>query len=264
MKITLILLDQFWEDKQKNINACEIFIRKASNIKSELIIFPEMTLTGFSMNIEKIGEIEEESFTINKFKNLSRRYNIAIIFGVVIKKNEKAENRLVFLNNGGEILETYTKIHPFTFAEEDKFYDAGSQIKSTLFKRHRVGLTICYDLRFPDIYSALSTNCDIIVNIANWPAIRKSHWKTLLKARAIENQIFIIGVNRVGVDSAGRNYDESTVIINANGEELDAKIEKNMKTFLVDKNWTKNFKDNFNTTNDRRDRLYIEMKYVKK
>lgn len=258
MKIALVSLDQFWEDKQKNINACEAFISEASNAKSELIIFPEMTLTGFSMNIEKIGEIEEESFTINKFKSLSKAYNIAIIFGMVIKKGEKAENRLVFLSNNGDVLETYTKIHSFAFAQEDKFYSSGNQIKSTIFKEHRIGLTICYDLRFPDMYSALSTNCDIIVNIANWPAVRKSHWKALLKARAIENQLFIIGVNRIGVDGTGKSYDESTMVINANGEELSAKSKQNMKIFLVDKKWTEDFKNNFNTTNDRKSKLYTE------
>jgi len=263
MKISLVSLDQSWENKLENINSCETYIRKASNVKSELIIFPEMTLTGFTMNIEKIGEIEKDSYTVNKFRELSIKYNIAIIFGVVIKYKTKAENRLFFLNNNGKVLETYSKIHSFSFAKEDKFYYAGNQIKSTLYKRHRIGLTICYDLRFPEIYSALSSNCDIIVNIANWPAERKSHWETLIRARAIENQIFIIGVNRSGIDDMQR-YDESSLIVNANGDELDAEIDKSMKTIVLDKSWTRDYKKKFNTTKDRRDSLYSKIKYVRK
>ena len=264
MKISLISMDQAWENKQKNIVLCEEFIRKSANTKSDLIKFPEMTLTGFSLDVEKIAEKEESSITINQFINFAKKYNIAIIFGLVILNKDKAENRLIFLNNYGKILESYTKIHPFSYANEDKYFSHGSYVKSAKFKGHEIGLTICYDLRFSDTYSILSTECDIIINIANWPSSRKDHWETLLKARAIENQIFMIGVNRVGVDGTGSIYSEGSMVFNANGEKLMAETEKNMKTFTIDKEWTKNFKNNFNTTIDKKRIFYKENDDIKR
>ena len=120
-------------------------------------------------------------------------------------------------------------------------------------------MSICYDLRFPELYSTLSTKTDLIINIANWPSKRIEHWNTLLKARAIENQIFIAGVNRVGVDGNDLEYIESSQIINANGESLEYQEIEDMKIYTIDKAWTRNFKDKFNTTNDRKVEFYKEI-----
>jgi len=257
MKIALVSLNQAWENKEKNFLLCDSYIQKASNQKVDLIVFPEMTLTGFSTNIEKIAENEITSETIEKISKLAKINNIAIIFGVVIEENTKASNRAYFVDKNGELSLFYKKIHPFSFAGEDRYFIAGNEIKTLQCCDVKIGLSICYDLRFPELYSALAKECDVIVNIANWPEKRIDHWNTLLKARAIENQIFVIGVNRTGEDGNDLAYVESSTIFNANGEciEYNAKID-DMKIYEIDKSWTENFRNNFSTVQDRKTDLY--------
>lgn len=259
MKIALVSLDQIWENKTENLTNCDNYVVDAVKEDVDVIIFPEMTLTGFSMNIKEIGEKEDSSFTITGFKNLAKKYNIAIVFGVVLSVNEKAENRLYFIDESGEVKLNYTKIHPFSFAGEDKYYNGGNSLEIVEYKEHNIGMTICYDLRFPELYSSLSKNSDIIINIANWPAKRVDHWNTLLKARAIENQIFIIGVNRTGKDGNGLEYVECSNIFDPNGDNVEFKANDKMKIYNIDRNWIKEFKSKFNTTNDRKVKLYKEV-----
>ena len=260
MNIALVSLDQVWEDKELNIKECEIYIEEASNNKADLIIFPEMTLTGFSMDIELIGEKKESSASVNYFQKLAKTYQIAIIFGVVFLNNNKATNNLIFVDRNGKMIVQYTKIHPFSFSGEGEVYQGGDKIGLVEFKDCTVGLSICYDLRFPELYSALGNTSDLIINIANWPKRRISHWHSLLKARAIENQLFCIGVNRTGLDGNNLEYEESSLIFNANGESLSPDYTyKLMNIFAVNLNWTKLFKGKFNTTQDRKIELYKEI-----
>lgn len=259
MEIALVSLNQIWEDKEANIALCKEYIKKASNEKVDLIIFPEMTLTGFSNNIQNISEYEDNSQSIRKFQKLAKKYEIAIIFGVVINDGAKAKNCSYFVDNKGLIISSYSKIHPFTFAGEDKYYNAGNKLSIVDFKNHSIGLSICYDLRFPELYSSLSKSSDIIVNIANWPKKRVDHWSTLLKARAIENQIYVIGVNSSGTDGNALEYEESSTVYNANGEELKYKHLDDMKIFEIDKNWTDDFKKQFITVKDRKTSFYKEI-----
>lgn len=255
MKIALVSLNQYWENKEKNFNLCLDYIQKVSERKVDLIIFPEMTLTGFSNNINHITE-EEDSWTVKSFSKTAKENNIAIIFGATIKEQNKASNRAYFVDNCGNIKAIYKKIHPFSFAGEDKFYIGGNELKSVIYKDLSIGLSICYDLRFPELYSALSKNNDLIVNIANWPNKRIDHWYTLLKARAIENQLFIAGINRIGIDGNNLEYQRSSTIYNANGESIKSEEFGNMEIFNIDKNWTKEFRSKFNTTNDKKIDFY--------
>lgn len=257
MKIALVSLDQIWEEKEQNLHVCEKHLTKASLSHADMIIFPEMTLTGFSMNIDQNGENETDSFTIQTFQALSLQYAISIAFGVVIKEGDRALNRLYVTDKRGEILTHYSKIHPFSFSGENRYFSSGNSLSTFELKNHTFGLTICYDLRFPELYSALATNSDIVINIANWPAKRIDHWNTLLKARAIENQIFIIGVNRTGKDGNDLDYVESSHVFNAHGESLEPiEEEENMKIFDIDKSWTHAFRNNFSTVQDRKTDLY--------
>lgn len=259
MKLALVSLNQIWEDKKANLELCEKHIQKASQVNVDLIVFPEMTLTGFSNNIQQTAEEFKKSQTIKEFASIAKRFGIAIIFGVVIQDGGKALNKSIFIDNNGEILGDYAKIHPFSFAGEDKFFNSGKELSIVSFKDTKIGLTICYDLRFPEIYGALGRQCDLIINIANWPFKRIAHWNILLQARAIENQIFVAGVNRIGIDGNGLEYIESSDIFNANGEKLEFKHHEDMKIYDIDKNWTKEFKTKFNTVNDRRLGLYKEI-----
>jgi len=256
MKLATVSLNQIWENKKANLKFCEDYIVRASQSGVELIIFPEMTLTGFSININETSEIEENSETIVKFKDLAKQYKIAILFGVVIKNNDKALNKSIFIDNNGNILGKYSKIHPFSFSGEDKYFNAGDKLSIIEYQNHKIGLTICYDLRFPELYSAYAKECDVIVNIANWPKKRINHWNILLKARAIENQLFIIGVNRIGIDGNNLEYQESSNIFDTNGKVVEFQEKESMKIYEIDKSYTKEFKDKFNTTNDRKIEFY--------
>ncbi len=256
LKIALASINQIWEDKKTNLLLCEEFIKKASGKNVDLIIFPEMTLTGFSSNINFIAEDGDNSKTINQFQKLSKFYNIAILFGLAIKDKNKALNKSIFINKYGDILGEYSKIHPFSFSGEGKYFNAGDSLVVVNFMGHNIALTICYDLRFPELYSSLSANSDLIINIANWPSKRIDHWNALLKARAIENQIFIVGVNRIGLDGNGLKYIESSNVLNANGEKIEFIKLDEMQIYEIDKDWTKIFKDKFNTVNDRKNEFY--------
>lgn len=259
MKIALVSLNQIWEDKKANLDLCEKYIQKASEQNVDLIIFPEMTLTGFSNSIDFTSEEFESSETIKSFSILAKKFNISIIFGVVVKNGDKVLNKSISIDKNGDVLGDYSKIHPFSFAGEDRYFNAGNKLSIIDFNDFKIGLTICYDLRFPELYSAMASKCDLIVNIANWPKKRVDHWHTLLKARAIENQIFIAGVNRIGIDGNDIEYIESSNIFNANGEELKCEKIEDMKIYSLDKNFTKEFKSKFNTTNDRKIEFYKEI-----
>jgi len=256
MKIALVSLNQVWEDKKENLILCEKYIKAASSEGIELIIFPEMTLTGFSVSIKNIAEENKDSETILNFQKLAEKYNIGILFGVVIRDGEKALNRSVFIDEKGTVLGKYSKIHPFSFSGEDKYFNAGNEMSIIEYKNHNIGLSICYDLRFPELYTGLAKKSDIIVNIANWPKKRVDHWNTLLKARAIENQLFVIGVNRIGKDRNKLEYEESSNAYNANGDKLEYKTLEGMKFFNIDKLFTQKFKDKFITTLDRKVEFY--------
>jgi predicted amidohydrolase len=259
MKVATISLNQVWEDKGSNLLLCEQYIKEANLKGVDLIIFPEMTLTGFSTNIQNTSEGKEDSKTIDNFKTLAKLYDIAILFGVVIKNNEKALNKGIFIDNQGDILGEYAKIHPFSFSGESKYFDAGESLTFVKYKDLNIGLSICYDLRFPELYSALAKKSDIIINIANWPKKRVDHWNTLLKARAIENQLYVCGVNRIGVDGNNLEYKESSQCISPNGEFLVYEQMEDMKIYNIDKKLSQEFRKNFNTINDRKIKLYKEI-----
>lgn len=220
MKIALVSLDQVWQDKKNNQIKCQNYIEQASKLKAEFIVFPEMTLTGFSMNTQLIREKPTKSPTIDFFSQQAKFNNIAIAFGVVFEKGYKATNNLVIIDNDGNTLTTYTKIHPFSYSGENEHYLGGNKICTCAIADVIIGLTICYDLRFPEIFQALSHKCNLILNIANWPEKRIVHWNILLQARAIENQCFIVGANRTGADGNNQKYVKSSVIFDPSGEKL--------------------------------------------
>ncbi|MDK9693222.1 MAG: carbon-nitrogen family hydrolase [Sulfurimonas sp.] len=259
MKLALVSLNQIWEDKKANLLLCEKYIEQASKKGVALVVFPEMTLSGFSNNISLTAEDFQSSQTIEAFSALAKKFNIAIIFGVVIKDGAKALNKSVFVSRSGEVVGSYAKIHPFSFAGEDRYFNAGEKLSVVNFEGMNIGLSICYDLRFPELYTALAKRSDIIINIANWPSKRVEHWNTLLKARAIENQLFIAGVNRTGIDNNALEYVQSTDIFNANGDKEECEEMDDMKIFEIEKSWTEGFKEKFNTTNDRKIEFYKEI-----
>lgn len=201
MRLALAVWNPLWEAKEENKEKAERLIEKAARYGNSLILFPEMTLTGYSMKIDKIGESRKNSPTCRFFQHLSEKYRIAVGFGYTVvteeKKNRFGENCFAVVKDG-TMLGNYTKIHPFSFAGEHRIYRGGNRLCQVRLDNMTFGLYICYDLRFPEVFRAAANHCQVMAVIASWPEERKSQWEALLCARAIENQCYVIGVNRTG------------------------------------------------------------------
>lgn len=257
MKVALISLNQKWEDKVCNLQRCAELIARAAEFGADMVIFPEMTLTGFTMNTQLSAEDADESPSVAAFSTLAKNHHVWLVVGVVISDAGKAANTLVAFSSEGEELARYVKIHPFSFAGENNHFQPGSQLTKMQMPEFKLGFSICYDLRFPELYSALAKDCDVLVNIANWPKRRVIHWKALLQARAIENQAFVIGVNRIGVDGKGLEYERSSVVIDANGEFLKPVLtEAELDIYEIKRQDLLDFRHGFSTRQDRLPDLY--------
>ena len=260
MKIALASLNQKWEDKNANLQRCEELTKKAKLLGAELIIFPEMTLTGFSMNTSYSAEPADKSTSVNAFSRLAKNNQIAIFSGVVLKSEVKPSNSVVAFSNDGKEQARYFKIHPFSLVREEEYFQSGNQLSKIDISEIKFGLSICYDLRFPELYSAMAKDCHVLVNIANWPKLRIDHWRILLKARAIENQVFIIGVNRIGIDGNGLEYDPSSQIINPNGEIMQPiHAENELDIYEIVQQDILKFRRTFSTRQDRKTNIYREL-----
>ena len=257
MKIALCQMNILWEDKNFNKNTVLTFVKEASYKKCELIVFPEMTLTGFSMNTINLGEESpERSDTVLWFSKIAKDFNINIAFGYIEKLKDKAKNNLVIVSSEGKILSSYSKIHPFSFGEESKHYLGGSDFITTSISDIEFGSTICYDLRFPELFQILSKKSHCIIVIANWPKERSYHWTTLLKARAIENQCYILGLNRVGT-SNGLNYCGDSMIVSPLGEVLCHNFNnEGLIISNIDKSKVEELRNDFKIKLDRKETLY--------
>lgn len=230
LKIGLVQYSPVWEDKNLSIEKINKLVE--SNYDVNLLIFPEMTLTGFTMKSKDFAEnIEGESYLF--FKSVARKKKCAILYGVIEKGKRKNFNTLVHINNQGKIISSYRKIHPFSFSKEDIFYGKGKSPTITKVKSIKIGLSICYDLRFPELYRFYAKEkVDMIVDIANWPDTRIEHWRALLKARAIENQCYVVGVNRVG-DDPKLHYNGFSSVFDPMGKEIVA-VENDEKVITVE------------------------------
>ena len=261
MKIALTNMDIIWEDKSVNQDKCLELIKRASECGARLILFPEMTLTGFTMNPQKYGEkAGEDSETVKFFEHLSKEYAIAIGFGY-IEKGEKdgfAKNHMAVVD-AGKILGDYTKIHPFSYGEENEHYCGGDRLVTVSIDGVIFGLSICYDLRFPELYQAMRS-CDAIAVIANWPKGRVAHWNTLLPARAVETQAYVLGVNRIGKD-VSLDYEASTAAYDYDGSPLSVAYKATSYgdeclMIKIEPDHVRRWKKEFPAANDRKPALY--------
>lgn len=252
-------MDQKWEDKAYNLNQCKTLVKRASEQGAELAIFPEMTLTGFTMNTNLSAEDPNHSESIEKFSAIALANKIALIVGVVLKSNDKSENTLVAFSSDGNEKVRYSKIHPFSFSGENQYFESGCRLARMQLAELNLGFSICYDLRFPELFSALAQKSNVLVNIANWPKSRVDHWLTLIKARAIENQVYMIGVNRTGADGNGLEYENSSVIFDPDGAQLTPiHLEGELAIYKISDPRIKLFRESFSTRHDRRADLYKE------
>ena len=218
MKISLVQYSPEWENPGKNIDKIESLISTYEE-ETDLMIFPEMTLTGFTMHSEKFAE-EIDGVSTKYFFSLSQKLKTNILAGIIERDGNKIYNSLVHFNRNGLITARYRKIHPFSYSNEDKYYSKGKEPVTTKIDNTVFGLSICYDLRFPELYRLYAKQgAEVLVNIANWPVQRIEHWKALLRANAIFNQAFMIGVNRTGNDPFYK-YSGASAVFNPMGENL--------------------------------------------
>lgn len=216
MKTALIQSSLIWENPIVNRNHFEEKINGLDE-DIDLIVLPEMFSSGFTMKPKNIAETMQGE-TVLWLQSLAKAKKSAITGSLVIKENGNFYNRLVFIFPSGEI-QFYDKRHLFTLAGEDKIYTAGKNKLIIEYKGWKICPLICYDLRFP-VFSRNAEEYDVLIYVANWPKVRINAWNALLKARAIENMCYTIGVNRIGEDNNKLEYNGHTQAINFLGDYL--------------------------------------------
>jgi predicted amidohydrolase len=266
----------------------------------DILVFPEMTLTGFTMNPQRVAEplafsenqilsseecVEEageEKDTLNFFMECSQKYNMAMIFGMAAQiRNDEVqskfkgmgenharaeisvedethyENKLIMVD-GKQILMDYSKIHPFSYSGEDKVYKAGNRLSGCEYAGIGMSGYICYDLRFPEIFTAAADDCQVFFVVANWPETRVSQWELLLSARAVENQLYVVGVNRTGV-TENEKYVASSHVYDYLGHDISRRVSNQLLVAEISRDVVDEARKKFPQRRDRKPQLYASM-----
>lgn len=216
LRISLVQQNIAWEDKEMNLSYMHDMVYALRN-ETDIVVFPEMCTTGFSMNSHKLAETNEEN-TISQIKSWSKKYNLAISGSFIAKQGAEYYNRGFFITPYDE--HYYDKRHLFRMGAEAESFSAGKEKVVFEYKGYNICLLICYDIRFPVWSRNIDMRYDLLIFVANWPASRINVWESLLTSRALENMSYVCGVNRVGVDGIGIKYNGYSKLINAKGEEL--------------------------------------------
>ncbi|MDO9260769.1 MAG: amidohydrolase [Flavobacteriaceae bacterium] len=232
LQVSIIQADLFWEDKSANLQQFEEKIQGISS--TDVIILPEMFTTGFTMNPKPLAE-KMNGKTVHWMLQMASQKKSLVIGSIIIDDNAHYYNRLIAAFPDGSI-QFYDKKHLFTLANEHHFYQAGNQHLLIEYLGWKIFPLICYDLRFP-VWARNTHDYDVLIYIASWPKPRIFAWDILLKARAIENMAYTIGVNRVGVDANGFEYPGHSVVLDAYGNEMSSEMENLsfVKTTILDK-----------------------------
>ena len=241
LNVRIIQSDIIWDNKEANYKKLE---QKISTLdkSTDLVVLPEMFNTGFIMN--PTNEASTQADIIAWLKAQVKNKNCAIVGSAATFTDDKIANRLYFVTSDDNIY-TYDKNHLFIHAGEDRKYTKGHKREIINYKGFKILLTVCFDLRFP-VFNCNNHDYDILLNVACWPESRRKHWQTLLKARAIENQAYVIACNRVGADP-NLNYAGDSMIIDYNGEVLAHKdYEEAILIGTLDKQAQINYKQDFN------------------
>jgi predicted amidohydrolase len=256
LTITTIQTNLYWEEKATNLRLLEEKITSIEE-KTEIVILPEMFSTGFSMKPELLAE-PMNGETVEWMKRISTENGIILTGSLMIKEEGKYFNRLIWMLPNGQF-GTYDKRHLFAFAEEDKHYTAGNKRLIASVKGWKINLQVCYDLRFPvwarqapsqpssgGKEKSHGAEYDILIYVANWPERRNHAWKTLLCARAIENQCYVIGVNRVGNDGNNIYHSGDSLVIDPLGQVLYHKAdEEDVFTITLEKEKLEEIRNRF-------------------
>lgn len=234
LKITTFQSYLFWENIDKNLQNLGLRLNSIRE-KTDLIVLPEMFSTGFSMNPSKLAE-EMGGKTMKWMHDQARKFDSVVTGSLIIKESDKYYNRLIWMRPDGSH-EQYDKRHLFGFGEEDKHYTAGTKKLFVELNGWKICPVICYDLRFPVWLRNNNEEYDLLLIVANWPERRSLHWRSLIPARAIENQTFVVAVNRVGHDGNEVFHSGDSMCIDPNGKVIYYKPnDEDLYTFSINKN----------------------------
>ncbi|MBS4959294.1 MAG: carbon-nitrogen family hydrolase [Clostridiales bacterium] len=259
MKVALAQISPRWMKKEETMDLCRREMKKAAEAGAKLIVFPEMTLTGFSPCWEETAELWEDSWTKEAFSAAAKQYGMTVVYGSVIKRDGRPENHGTAISPQGEVLADYVKIHPFLGWEEERFRK-GEHLSYFQAGEFTCALFICYDLRFPEIFSAAAKKSDLMIVMASWPSERQNHWRVLAQARAIENQCYVAAVNRTG-EGGGFSYGGDCMLIDPLGNIL-ADGAGGLEGILygeVDKKQVQALREAFPKENSRRPEVYQKL-----
>ena len=247
LTIAAVQYDIHWLDQQANFNHLEQIIKNhfTDNAAVDLLLLPETFSTGFCINKSNVQEPEGGGFALAWLKKIARQYNCVVAGSVLVSQNDKKVNRFYWVFANGTV-EHYEKRHLFRLGKEQDHVEQGKNRKVISINGIKILPLVCYDLRFP-VWSRNCQDYDLMVNVANWPAARRHVWDTLLKARAMENQSFVVGVNRIGVDGSNTPHSGGTTIIDFTGENIVCAADNQQQIITTQLDFSKlaKFKDDF-------------------
>ena len=245
VKVAICQLDIVWEDKEANFGKVEAMIAKAGLPANSLLVLPEMFATGFSFNLPLTAE-SPGGITESFLAGIARKHGIYVGGGLVTKVGSNTTNQALLFSPKGDVIARYSKIFPFSGGGEHLHHAAGKATVCFSCEEFRTAMFVCYDLRFPEVFrAAAQEGAELLIVISNWPVKRVQHWVTLLQARAIENQAYVVGVNRVGKDPQFV-YPGRSIIVDPHGDIIaDAGSDEGMIAADLDvinvRNWRRDF-----------------------
>ncbi len=253
-RLTLALgeYDIGWHDPTRSLAAAERIFERTASVGAQVVVLPEMTTTGFTMDREQSVPID--SGEVHALRELARKYDVWTVAGVALRAEEDpacAVNAALAIDPSGDIVAIHRKQRLFAYGEEHKAYAPGTESTVITIGGVHVGIFICYELRFPEVFGAVAREVDAMVLIANWPAMRQEHWDALLRARAIENQCYVVGVNRVGTAN-GLAYVGGSTGFDPWGDRMPPALCGSTRLVTVDASRTRELRAKYPFLKDRR------------
>ena len=240
LQITIVQPAIIWENIEGNRTMLDQMISEID--QTDVILLPEMFTTGFTMNVETFFETMDGK-TVSWMRKLAVNKYAAIVGSIIINEKDAYFNRLLWVNPDGTVF-WYDKRHLFTMGGEHVHYSKGDKKLIVEYNGWKICPLICYDLRFP-VWSRNKEGYDLLIYLANWPSARHRVWKTLLEARAIENQAFVVGVNRTGTDGLGLNYFGASGFIDPKGNATFLSLEPQTETLILKHSELSSFRKKF-------------------
>ena len=244
IRVSILQADIVWENKQENLSLLKKYLSQLHGA-TDIIVLPEMFSTGFSVHNLALAEANTEN-TITTLKEWCAEFHIAICGSYMARDGEKVYNRAFFLTPEGKSF-FYDKRHLFRMGEEGKLFSAGEKQIIVPYRGWHICLMVCYDLRFPVWSRNVGNQYDLLIYVANWPTSRRKVWDTLLLARALENQCYVCGVNRIGTDGLHIEYNGGSVLHSPMGETIVTipDYTEGTVTATLDLNKLKQFREKF-------------------